>query len=281
MVKSKILLVWELSGVRLGWQEHMLQCTTVLWSNICDKALTSIFWDQVRTIERVREIPHEGSFCDLMWSDPEDMETWSISPRGAGWLFGSKVTAEFNHINGLSLICRAHQLVQEGIKFMFEGRPCYSLRIPHPVIHLVVSANISCFRFIPPDLYASSPYRGNKTFDEHEDLQLWRQLPWLKYHNLWQKRQAYEIEASTFPCREKSCDGVVSTKLLLQMWECCQHSCFWRQSSADCEVFHRNRRKYQHDCSTKCCAILYLIWYGIGVFNFDKARMALPSSIAL
>lgn len=76
---------------------------------------------QVRTIERVCEIPHEGPFCDLMWSDPEDLETWSISPRGAGWLFGSKVTAEFNHINGLSLICRAHQLVQEGVKFMFEG----------------------------------------------------------------------------------------------------------------------------------------------------------------
>ena len=82
---------------------------------------------QVRTIERVCEIPHEGPFCDLMWSDPEDMETWSISPRGAGWLFGSKVTAEFNHINGLSLICRAHQLVQEGVKFMFEGEGVQSL----------------------------------------------------------------------------------------------------------------------------------------------------------
>lgn len=79
---------------------------------------------QVRTIERVCEIPHEGPFCDLMWSDPEDLETWSISPRGAGWLFGSKVTAEFNHINGLSLICRAHQLVQEGVKFMFQGQSC-------------------------------------------------------------------------------------------------------------------------------------------------------------
>jgi len=29
-----------------------------------------------------------------MWSDPEDIETWAVSPRGAGWLFGSKVTAE-------------------------------------------------------------------------------------------------------------------------------------------------------------------------------------------
>lgn len=76
--------------------------------------------DQVRTIERLCEIPHEGTFCDLMWSDPEDIDTWSASPRGAGWLFGSKVTSEFNQVNGLELICRAHQLVQEGLKYMFE-----------------------------------------------------------------------------------------------------------------------------------------------------------------
>jgi serine/threonine-protein phosphatase 6 catalytic subunit len=35
-----------------------------------------------------------------MWSDPEDLETWAVSPRGAGWLFGRRVTAEFNEING-------------------------------------------------------------------------------------------------------------------------------------------------------------------------------------
>ena len=44
--------------------------------------------DQVRTIDRLCEIPHEGPFCDMMWSDPEDLETWAVSPRGAGWLFG-------------------------------------------------------------------------------------------------------------------------------------------------------------------------------------------------
>ncbi|OBZ83998.1 Serine/threonine-protein phosphatase ppe1, partial [Choanephora cucurbitarum] len=77
--------------------------------------------DQMRTIHRLQEIPHEGSFCDLMWSDPEDIDTWAVSPRGAGWLFGGKVTSEFNHINGLSLIARAHQLVQEGYKYMFPN----------------------------------------------------------------------------------------------------------------------------------------------------------------
>ncbi|KAI9012753.1 Metallo-dependent phosphatase-like protein [Gaertneriomyces semiglobifer] len=78
--------------------------------------------DQIRTIQRCQEIPHEGAFCDLMWSDPEDIDTWAVSPRGAGWLFGSKVTTEFNHVNSLLLIARAHQLVQEGYKYMFTDQ---------------------------------------------------------------------------------------------------------------------------------------------------------------
>lgn len=78
--------------------------------------------DQIRTIERDQEIPNKGAFCDLVWSDPEDIDSWAISPRGAGWLFGAKVTNEFNEINGLNLICRAHQLVQEGHKYWFDQK---------------------------------------------------------------------------------------------------------------------------------------------------------------
>ena len=73
--------------------------------------------DQMRLIERNQEIPHEGPFADMMWSDPDDLLTWKMSPRGAGWLFGSKVVTQFNQLNGLELICRAHQLVQEGYKY--------------------------------------------------------------------------------------------------------------------------------------------------------------------
>ncbi|KAJ6782189.1 hypothetical protein PWT90_03694 [Aphanocladium album] len=75
--------------------------------------------DQIRVVARAQEIPHEGAFCDLVWSDPEEVETWAISPRGAGWLFGDKVATEFNHVNGLKLIARAHQLVNEGYKYHF------------------------------------------------------------------------------------------------------------------------------------------------------------------
>jgi serine/threonine-protein phosphatase 6 catalytic subunit len=78
--------------------------------------------DQMRTIDRKMEIPHEGPFCDLMWSDPEDIDGWAMSPRGAGWIFGARVTDEFCHINDLDLVCRAHQLVQEGYKYWFPNR---------------------------------------------------------------------------------------------------------------------------------------------------------------
>jgi len=77
--------------------------------------------DQIRVLARVQEIPHEGAFCDLMWSDPEEIDGWAVSPRGAGWLFGARVTREFLHLNDLSLLARAHQLVQEGYKHMFSS----------------------------------------------------------------------------------------------------------------------------------------------------------------
>ena len=76
--------------------------------------------DQARLFERRMEIPHQGPFADMMWSDPDDIETWALSPRGAGWLFGSRVTSEFLHINGLDLVARAHQLVMDGFQYWYK-----------------------------------------------------------------------------------------------------------------------------------------------------------------
>lgn len=78
--------------------------------------------DQMRTINRKVEIPHEGPLCDLMWSDPEDIRTWKMNTRGAGWLFGHEVVNDFNHLNSLDLIARAHQLVQEGYQYWFDEK---------------------------------------------------------------------------------------------------------------------------------------------------------------
>ena len=58
--------------------------------------------------------------CDLLWSDPEEVEGWGLSPRGAGYLFGGDVCTMFNQVNKIDVICRAHQLVTEGFKWMFD-----------------------------------------------------------------------------------------------------------------------------------------------------------------
>lgn len=76
--------------------------------------------DQIRTIDRKQEVPHDGAMCDLLWSDPEDIDGWGLSPRGAGYLFGGDVVKQFNTSNNLDLIARAHQLVMEGHKSMFN-----------------------------------------------------------------------------------------------------------------------------------------------------------------
>ncbi|KAJ2375492.1 phosphoprotein phosphatase PP4 catalytic subunit, partial [Coemansia sp. RSA 2603] len=76
--------------------------------------------DQIRAIDRKQEVPHEGAMCDLLWSDPEDIAGWGLSPRGAGYLFGGDVVRAFLHANGLELVARAHQLVMEGYKHMFD-----------------------------------------------------------------------------------------------------------------------------------------------------------------
>jgi serine/threonine-protein phosphatase 4 catalytic subunit len=79
--------------------------------------------DEIRRIDRKREVPHEGPMADIMWSDPDEtISGWGISPRGAGYLFGEDVVDKFNHVNSISLIARAHQLVMDGFRLMFDNQ---------------------------------------------------------------------------------------------------------------------------------------------------------------
>lgn len=57
---------------------------------------------------------------DLLWSYPGEVDGWSTSPRGAGYLFGSDVVSKFNAANNLDFVCRAHQLVMVGFQWHFD-----------------------------------------------------------------------------------------------------------------------------------------------------------------
>ncbi|XP_055601327.1 serine/threonine-protein phosphatase 6 catalytic subunit [Uranotaenia lowii] len=116
--------------------------------------------DQIRTINRDQEIPHKGAFCDLVWSDPEDITGWAQSPRGAGWLFGKDVTIDFMSENSLNMICRAHQLVHEGINYMYDKRlvtvwsaPNYCYRCGNVAailkFHTAAKSTVEIFKAVP------------------------------------------------------------------------------------------------------------------------------------
>ncbi|CAN6631838.1 serine/threonine-protein phosphatase PP1-1 [Trichomonascus vanleenenianus] len=130
--------------------------------------------DQIRVLSRAHEIPHEGGFCDLVWSDPDDVSTWAVSPRGAGWIFGAQVAREFNHINGLNLIARAHQLVMEGFKYHFKDKdvvtvwsaPNYCYRCGNVASVMKVEDNLvptfSIFNAVSEDTDRMTPQKAQR-----------------------------------------------------------------------------------------------------------------------
>lgn len=59
-----------------------------------------------------------GLLCDLLWSDPDkDITGWSENDRGVSFTFGPDVVARFLQKHDLDLICRAHQVVEDGYEF--------------------------------------------------------------------------------------------------------------------------------------------------------------------
>lgn len=78
--------------------------------------------DQIKIVDRFREIPHEGAMADLVWSDPDDENgSFSLSPRGAGYKFGVDVVKKFLKMNEMDKILRAHQLCNDGYQVYFKG----------------------------------------------------------------------------------------------------------------------------------------------------------------
>merc|ERR550514_2138069 len=74
--------------------------------------------DMIRRIARPTDVPDCGIICDLLWADPDkDMSGWAESDRGVSYIFGPDVVTSFLSKHDLDLICRAHQVVEDGYEF--------------------------------------------------------------------------------------------------------------------------------------------------------------------
>ena len=79
--------------------------------------------DEIKKIMRPTDVAEEGLLCDLLWSDPENMaKEWGPNDRGISVTFNVKVLEKFLEKNELDLLCRAHQVVEEGYEFFGDRK---------------------------------------------------------------------------------------------------------------------------------------------------------------
>ncbi|CAN7080331.1 unnamed protein product [Brassica oleracea var. botrytis] len=121
--------------------------------------------NQIREIQRPTEIPDSGLLCDLLWSDPDQkIEGWADSDRGISCTFGADKVAEFLDKNDLDLICRGHQVVEDGYEFFAKRRlvtifsaPNYGGEFDNAGALLSVDESLVCsFEIMKPALASSS-----------------------------------------------------------------------------------------------------------------------------
>eukprot|EP00486_Rosalina_sp_Unknown_P014295 CAMPEP_0201592110 /NCGR_PEP_ID=MMETSP0190_2-20130828/190090_1 /ASSEMBLY_ACC=CAM_ASM_000263 /TAXON_ID=37353 /ORGANISM="Rosalina sp." /LENGTH=379 /DNA_ID=CAMNT_0048050725 /DNA_START=70 /DNA_END=1209 /DNA_ORIENTATION=+ len=73
---------------------------------------------QIANIKRPTDVPDRGLLCDLLWADPDPyIDTWGPNDRGVSYTFGAAVLNQFLNVHDMDLICRAHQVVEDGYEF--------------------------------------------------------------------------------------------------------------------------------------------------------------------
>merc|ERR1719235_3149790 len=74
--------------------------------------------EQIKRVVRPTDVPDTGLLCDLLWSDPEkEISGWGENDRGVSFTFGPDVVQNFLRKHNLDLVCRAHQVVEDGYEF--------------------------------------------------------------------------------------------------------------------------------------------------------------------
>ncbi|CBK24752.2 uncharacterized protein [Blastocystis hominis] len=78
--------------------------------------------DLIKSIQRPCDVPDKGLLCDLLWSDPERelLSGWGMNDRGVSYTFAEDVVHNFLRQHDLDLVCRAHQVVEDGYEFFAD-----------------------------------------------------------------------------------------------------------------------------------------------------------------
>ncbi|CAN4101654.1 unnamed protein product [Withania somnifera] len=115
--------------------------------------------DQIQNLPRPTAIPDTGLLCDLLWSDPgKDVKGWGMNDRGVSYTFGPDKVSEFLSKHDLDLVCRAHQVVEDGYEFFAERQlvtifsaPNYCGEFDNAGAMMSVDENLMCsFQILKP-----------------------------------------------------------------------------------------------------------------------------------
>lgn len=66
----------------------------------------------------------EGHLAEeILWSDPNpQIKGWGASPRGVSFTYGMEALQKFLDENELDLVCRGHEVVEDGYEFMWRRK---------------------------------------------------------------------------------------------------------------------------------------------------------------
>ncbi|XP_062213103.1 serine/threonine-protein phosphatase PP1 isozyme 3-like [Phragmites australis] len=116
--------------------------------------------DQIRDLPRPTDVPEAGLLCDLLWSDPSAaVRGWAPNDdRGVSCTFGPDVLSDFLRKHDLDLVCRAHQVVEDGYEFFADRQlvtifsaPNYCGEFDNAGAMMSIDANLVCsFQTIKP-----------------------------------------------------------------------------------------------------------------------------------
>lgn len=74
----------------------------------------------ISRIKRPLALPETGLPVDLLWSDPSSpADGWRENERGASYTYGPDTVDSFLARNNFDLLCRAHQMAENGVDFPF------------------------------------------------------------------------------------------------------------------------------------------------------------------